>query len=283
MKCFKYFIVFLITVYSFNVYSYEINKVTYASWDKPDVDLYYVLPKQVDQNTKVIFVIHGSSRDVKKYIRPWLKSIENKNIILIAPHFSSTSYPNYALLEMATSSGKILTDQSKNLTNSISAFFTFFKSKYSLDSNKYRIFGFSGGSQFVHRYLMYGVDTNVERAVMGSAGWYTFLNNEPFPYGTKFMSIDRNRYEWLLSIEMLFLLGEEDNDPNHSSLNTTIGAKKQGLNRYERGVNYFNSMVSFGEKFDMPFRWRYKSVSGLDHDTELMSLNAIPFLIDDLD
>ena len=100
---------------------------------------------------------------------------------------------------------------------------------------------------------------------------------------SKFMSIDRNRYEWLLSIEMLFLLGEEDNDPNHSSMNTSIGAKKQGLNRYERGVNYFNSMVSFGEKFDMPFRWRYKSVSGLDHDTELMSLNAIPFLIDDLD
>ena len=54
MKCFKYFIVSLITVFSFNAYSYEINKVTYASWNKPDVDLYYVLPKQVDQNTKVI-------------------------------------------------------------------------------------------------------------------------------------------------------------------------------------------------------------------------------------
>ncbi|GIS25288.1 MAG: hypothetical protein CM15mP126_5310 [Gammaproteobacteria bacterium] len=83
--------------------------------------------KKVDQNTKVIFVIHGSSRDVKKYISPWLESIENKNIILVAPHFSSTSYPNYALLEMATSSGKILTDQSKHLTDSISAFFTFLK------------------------------------------------------------------------------------------------------------------------------------------------------------
>ena len=84
MKCFKYFVVSLITVFSFNTYSYEINKVTYASWDKPDVDLYYVLPKQVDQNTKVIFVIHGSSRDVKKYISPWLESIESKNIISVS-------------------------------------------------------------------------------------------------------------------------------------------------------------------------------------------------------
>ena len=47
MKCFKYFIVSLITVFSFNAYSYEINKVTYASWDKPDVDLYYVLPNNL--------------------------------------------------------------------------------------------------------------------------------------------------------------------------------------------------------------------------------------------
>ena len=74
MKCFKYFIVSLITVFSFNAYSYEINKVTYASWDKPDVDLYYVLPKKVDQNTKVIFVIHGSSRDVKNTLALGLKA-----------------------------------------------------------------------------------------------------------------------------------------------------------------------------------------------------------------
>ena len=67
----------------------------------------------------------GTSRETVSRV---LKILENKNIILIAPHFSSTSYPNYALLEMATSSGKILTDQSKYLTDSISAFFTFFKS-----------------------------------------------------------------------------------------------------------------------------------------------------------
>ncbi len=184
---------------------------------------------------------------------------------------------------MATSSGKILTDQSKRLTDSISAFFTFFKSKYSLDATNYRIFGFSGGSQFVHRYMMYGVDTSIERAVLGSAGWYTFLNNEPFPYGTKFMPIDRNRYEWFLTRQVLFLLGEEDNDPNHSSLNSSLGAKNQGKHRYDRGVNYFNSMIAFGEEFEIPFRWQYRSISDLDHDTETMTMNAIPFLVDDLD
>ncbi len=178
---------------------------------------------------------------------------------------------------------KILTDQSKYLTDSISAFFTFFKSKYSLDAINYRIFGFSGGSQFVHRYMMYGVDTRIERAVLGSAGWYTFLNNEPFPYGTKFMPIDRNRYEWFLTRQVLFLLGEEDNDPNHSSLNSSLGAKNQGKHRYDRGVNYFNSMIAFGEEFEIPFRWQYRSISDLDHDTETMTMNAIPFLVDDLD
>ena len=266
-----------------NIESYDIKKVTYASWDKPDVELWYSLPKEINKDTKVLFIVHGASRDVERYLKAWLEEAKNKNVILVAPFFSKQSYKYYSTLGLATSSGKIITNSDKDLTNSISSFYTFFKSKYNLSSETYLIFGFSGGSQFVHRYMMYGEDMRIEKAAIGSAGWYTFLNNEPFPFGTKNMSLDRARYEWFLSREVLFLLGDNDNDPNHSSLNTNRGARKQGMHRYQRGQNYFNNLINFAEQSQTPFRWRYKSIEGLDHNIESMSDSAIPFLLYDLD
>lgn len=278
----KITILIIFLIFSFNIQSNQVNKILYASWDKPDVEILYTLPKEINNQTKVLFLIHGNSRDVKKYLNLWLEDAKDKNVILVAPHFTKENYPNFGTLQIAKSSGKILNDQSNNLTNSISSFFTYFKSKYNLESSTYRIFGFSAGSQFVHRYLMYGKDTRTEKAVLGSAGWYTFLNEEKYPYGTKNMPIEKERYEWFLSRRVLFILGNKDNDPNHPTLNLSKGAKKQGNNRYERGQNYFDNLLNFSQKNKIPFRWRYKVVPSLDHNTEMLSKNAIPFLLEDL-
>jgi len=278
----KITILIIFLIFSFNIQSNQVNKILYASWDKPDVEILYTLPKEINNQTKVLFIIHGNSRDVKKYLNLWLEDAKDKNVILVAPHFTKENYPNFGTLQIAKSSGKILNDQSNNLTNSISSFFTYFKSKYNLESSTYRIFGFSAGSQFVHRYLMYGKDTRTEKAVLGSAGWYTFLNEEKYPYGTKNMPIEKERYEWFLSRRVLFILGNKDNDPNHPTLNLSKGAKKQGNNRYERGQNYFDNLLNFSQKNKIPFRWRYKAVPSLDHNTEMLSKNAIPFLLEDL-
>ena len=278
----KITILIIFLIFSFNIQSNQVNKILYASWDKPDVEILYTLPKEINNQTKVLFIIHGNSRDVKKYLNLWLEDAKDKNVILVAPHFTKENYPNFGTLQIAKSSGKILNDQSNNLTNSISSFFTYFKSKYNLESSTYRIFGFSAGSQFVHRYLMYGKDTRTEKAVLGSAGWYTFLNEEKYPYGTKNMPIEKERYEWFLSRRVLFILGNKDNDPNHPTLNLSKGAKKQGSNRYERGQNYFDNLLNFSQKNKIPFRWRYKVVPSLDHNTEMLSKNAIPFLLEDL-
>ena len=270
-------------LFSLNILSTDIKKVIYAAWNKPDVELLYKLPKEINKDTKVLFIIHGASRDVNKYLEAWIDDAENKNIILVAPHFTKDSFKYYSTLGLASSSGKMMDDSKTNLSNSIALFFNIFKSKYNLSTDKYLIFGFSGGSQFVHRYMMYGKDTRIEKAVLGSAGWYTFLNNEPFPFGIKNMPLDKKRIDWFLSREVLFILGKSDNDPNHPTLNSNKKAIEQGEHRYERGQNYFNSLTHYAEQSKTPFRWRYKSVEGLDHNTEEMTDKAISFLIDGLD
>ena len=273
----------LFLFFATELYSDVINKVIYASWDKPDVELLYSLPKEINENTKVLFIIHGNSRDAESSLKQWKDISINKNIILIAPHFVKSSYPNFWTLQMAKSSGKMLKDQSNNLKNSLSSFFTYFKNKYDLQTSTYSIFGFSAGSQFAHRYLLFSDDIQVDRVVLGSAGWYTFLNNEPYPYGMRNMPIERERYEWYLSREVLFILGAKDNDPNHESLNNSKGAKQQGSNRFERGQNYFKNLVIFSEENEIAFRWRYKVIEDLDHSTSAISENAFPFLLEGLD
>ena len=279
----KSVVYFLFVFFSCDFLSDTVNKVIYASWNKPDVDILYVLPKEINENTKVIFIIHGNSRNVEKYLNEWIEPSKNKNVILVAPHFKKSSYPNFATLQMATSSGKILKDQSNNLKNSLSSFFSYFKSKYNLSSTSYSIFGFSAGSQFTHRYMLFSDDKQIDKAVLGSAGWYTFLNNEPFPYGMRNMPVEREKYEWFLSRQVLFILGAKDNDPNHESLNNSRGARKQGANRFDRGKSYFENIVSFSEKNMIPLRWRYKVIPNLDHSTSIMSQNAIPYLLEDHD
>ena len=279
----KSIVYFLFLFFSCDFLSDTVNKVIYASWSKPDVDILYVLPKEINENTKVIFIIHGNSRNVEKYLNEWIEPSKNKNVILVAPHFKKSSYPNFATLQMATSTGKVLKDQSNNLKNSLSSFFSYFKSKYNLGSTSYSIFGFSAGSQFTHRYMLFSDDKQIDKAVLGSAGWYTFLNNEPFPYGMRNMPVEREKYEWFLSRQVLFILGAKDNDPNHESLNNSRGARKQGANRFDRGKSYFENIVSYSEKNMIPLRWRYKVIPNLDHNTSIMSQNAISYLLEDHD
>ena len=279
----KSLIYILFFFFSTEILSDNVQRVLYASWDKPDVEILYRLPKEINENTKVIFIIHGNSRDVERYINLWLEPSKDKNVILVAPHFTRSNYSNFGTLQIARSSGKILKNQSNNLKNSLSLFFTYFKNKYNLQTSTYSIFGFSAGSQFAHRYLLFSDDIQVDRVVLGSAGWYTFLNNEPYPYGMRNMPIERERYEWYLSREVLFILGAKDNDPNHESLNNSKGAKQQGSNRFERGQNYFKNLVIFSEENEIAFRWRYKVIDDLDHSTSAISESAFPFLLEGLD
>ena len=47
--------------------------------------------------------------------------------------------------------------------------------------------------------------------------------------------------------------------------------------------NMVDDCKLIAKKNKIPFRWRYKVISNLDHNTTIMSKNAIPFLLEGLD
>jgi pimeloyl-ACP methyl ester carboxylesterase len=184
---------------------------------------------------------------------------------------------------MSTERGKLLKEQSLYLTESLGLLFDYFKAKLKLSTTTFRLYGHSGGSQFVHRYLLLSDETRIDKAVMANAGFYTFADDQiSYPFGIKNMNVSNERLEWVFRLKGGVFLGDADNDPKHHSLPSMRKAKKQGKHRLERGTNFFNDLIKLGVEKDLPFRWRYQTVPDIAHNNAGMSLAASEFLLEDL-
>ena len=79
---------------------------------------------------------------------------------------------------------KSINDENEWSFSIIEPLFDSVKSSLSLESEKYNLFGFSAGAQFVHRFIQFKPDARFDKVVAGAAGWYTVPDNSiPFPYG----------------------------------------------------------------------------------------------------
>ena len=76
------------------------QKIVFSEWDKPEINIFYNLPDQITDNTKVIFVIHGNSRNADGYLNVWMKLARKHNVLLIAPEFNRPSFPSYNTLKI---------------------------------------------------------------------------------------------------------------------------------------------------------------------------------------
>ena len=272
-----------VLILSFELSARQIQKITFSYWEKPDIDIFYSSPKSINANTKLLFLMHGGSRAAEKYINDWISFSKDRNVVLVAPEFSKKYYPEYAFLMMSKENGKSLNDESLYINNSLGLLFDFFKAKLKLSTSNYRLYGHSGGSQFVHRYLLLSNDTRIEKAAMANAGFYTFLDDEiTYPFGTKKMKISDERIKWFYRLKGGVFLGSADNDSNHESLPRMRKARKQGKNRLERGKNFFEDLVKYGVDNNLPFRWRLQIVSNVGHSNIGMSMAASEFLLEDL-
>lgn len=261
----------------------EIHQSIFSYWDKPDITIFYSTPSIITPKTKILFIMHGVSRSAESYLNDWLPLAEGRDVVLIAPQFSKDFYEEYIYLMKTNKKGRAVTDQSLDISGSLGLMFDFYKSKLNLKTIVFRVYGHSGGSQFVHRYLLLSNETRVEKAVMANAGFYTFADPSiSFPYGIKGMNVSDQRLEWVLRLKGAILLGDQDNDPKHHSLPSARKARKQGKHRFERGTNFFNDLINLGVKENMPFRWRYQVVPNVAHDNAGMSKAAAEFLLEDL-
>ena len=264
------------------VFSSDIERVIFSDWEKPPINIFYKLPKEINNKNKILFIIHGNSRNADGYIEVWASLANNKNVILIAPEFIKSTFPNYNTLQMSSSGGKIKSDTRFYLNGSIDLLFNFYRNKFNVKTDQYMLYGHSGGAQFVHRYLLMSDMPKIKKAVAANAGWYTFLGGWKFPYGIKETpsKLSSGNLRRFLKMKLSVFIGSKDTEIT-SSVNQSKGANRQGANRFQRANNFFISSSDVAKKHDLEFNWNYKIIKGVGHSNSKMSLAAAEVLLAD--
>lgn len=225
---------------------------------------YFVyVPQALSEEKKILYSIHGISRNAKEHIEGFTTQAEKHGVIIIAPLFPKASFPRYQQLGTAANQERadmafdhVLQDAHEWL---------------GIPPAPMHMFGFSGGGQFLHRYAMF-YPKRIARMVLAAPGWYSFPDpDRKYPYGIKSTNDWPNlkfALEKFLQIPALILVGEED-DLRDKDLNKIREIDSfQGLNRVERAERWAAAVRALGRSYDIATDVRLESIPKASHAYE---------------
>lgn len=239
------------------------GEVCKRSLDGMPMEYYYYLPSQGQREGRVFISVHGISRNAEEHLRGFAAQAETYGALMIAPLFPRRNYPFYQRLGSSVHEGRSDLAFDRVLQDAGDVF--------DIETRGLKLFGFSGGGQFAHRYAMF-YPRRVEKMVLGAPGWYTFPDpSRPYPLGLRSSEI------WpklkftparFLKIPTLVLVGEQD-DIRDEDLNKSRRIDAfQGLNRVERGERWVNAMRALARAFEVQHDFRFEMVPNASHAYE---------------
>ena len=250
------------------------NGMFIFSFNNIDVEVFYHVPVSYSSSSKIVFGLHGGSRDAEGLRDNMIQKSVDYNFILIAPKFSSSDFSlgdGYNLgnvyVDGDNPSTNTLNDENEWSFSIIEPLFDSVKSSLSIENDKYNLFGFSAGAQFVHRFIQFKPNTRFDKVVAGAAGWYTVPDYSiPFPYGYENSILNSTSLNNLLTSDLYIQVGALDNNPNSTGLRHNEYADAQGLNRVTRAVHFFETGQNIAESSNYNFNWSLHIIQGAGHN-----------------
>ena len=261
--------------------TYLLQEATGA--DNSPITVYYYRPDGWNAGDPMVVVFHGSNRNAEEYCRNWKGYAEENNLLVICPEFTKQKYPGaryYStgnVMDRFDGSGRI---QPKDLWvfSSVNRIIRDAKERVDSKNSKVIVFGHSAGGQFLQRYIFFAETTVADLIIPANAGWYTMPDfSVRFPYGIKDAPVTESMLAVAFAKPVVVLLGEAD-VKRTNNLRITARADKQGVNRLERGKNFFATSQKMAEKLGVPFRWRLATVPRVGHNGKKMAEGAISYI-----
>lgn len=229
--------------------------------NSPSLQYYLFLPKSLSPSSKILICVHGISRNAKQQITAFRQKALKSDYIIIAPYFSKESHKGYQRLK-TNSAGETSADALNRALSEI-------RQKHSITTNKFTLFGYSGGGQFAHRYAM-AYPKNINKLVVCSAGWFTFPTpNKHFPYGVKAHKNSppkiKENLHLFLQLKILVIIGELDNIYDLGLNQKERINRQQGYHRFERATRWVRSLQEKCNSMHIPSDLRFITLKGCGH------------------
>ena len=244
---------------------FEFNK--YAPLSNKPITVYTFLPNNGNINKQIIFVMHGSSRSVVNNCGYWSESATQYDFLVVCPEFNESQFPGSNYYK---NGGMYINEQFTDSTtwayNMIEEIFSYIKQSGGTTAETYGIYGFSGGGQFVHRYAIFTNPKHASIIIPAGSGWYTLPTyDEIFPYGLNNSPFIEKDLTNKFALPLVVLVGENDTDPNDSSLRKTKEAMRQGDHRYARAKYFYNIAETKAKSINAQFNWKLETVPNFGH------------------
>jgi len=244
----------------------------------PSVRVWYCRPARTSAKSRILFLMHGSSRTGEEARDIGAAFAEDHDFVLLVPEFREKDYPRdrYAFGNMSDAAGRLQPERKWGFIV-VERLFDHVRETLGLKETTYDIVGHSAGGQFVQRLVLFLPSARFRRAVASSPGRYAFpILRQSFPYGLGGSGIDAERLTTAFRRDFVLLLGDRDTTDTEREPE----AMRQGANRFARGLRFFAAATEEARALNSALAWRLRIVKGADHTPAPMVRAALAEVVE---
>lgn len=244
--------------------------------NKDPIDVLYYRPKNWHNGDKIFVVFHGMDRKPEYFITGLKKNADEKNILIVCPKFTKYKFPGNKYYNYGNVKNSDKNQWTYNVANRI---IDDLKTRVGATKSKVILFGHSAGGQFLHRYLFFADKIKADLVIAANAGTYLLPDEDvAYPYGFKNVAAGTKEMKRAYAQKTIILLGENDVSRMSKYFPKSPADDKQGLNRFERGKNFFNQSQKKAKELKTKFNWKLVTVPNVRHSAPTMARAALKYI-----
>lgn len=220
------------------------------------------LPEKLGPETAVLVSVHGISRNAWTHACKLGRPASARGAIVVAPLFDAERFPDYQ--QLGRRRGECPVDALHAILDDVSTV-------TGVAIGTFALFGYSGGAQFAHRYVLFH-PRRVSFLVVGSAGWYTLPDSrQRYPAGTRGATVGAcgmPDVDGFLRTPMLVVVGDADAERDGTLNRAPCVDRTQGATRIERAQSFVNCVRTAALRRGYTPQVSLQLLAGGTHDFE---------------
>lgn len=220
------------------------------------------VPRRLGSPPRILVTVHGISRNAEEHAEAFAAIAERYGVVILAPLFRKGRFTDYQRLGRAGRGGERADLALRALVEDVGRL-------TGARTDRFYLFGHSGGAQFAHRYVMAHPD-DVVRYAISAAGWYTLPDpGLKYPYGTRLgnqlpgVQFDLDKF---LRVPVSVLVGERDTVRDKSLNRSARIDARLGKTRIERARSWNSAMARAARRRGIDAAYALHVLPGTSHD-----------------